>query len=1467
VTTRTRLPAGPQLRAGVLAAARALLDDTSGERHVWRLPPGESRLDAGLELGVPGRDLVIEGTGSTLVVGGGVDPAVRVVGGRVRVTGLGVRASGAGLVGVDVAADSSVLDRVRLTDLRGDGVTALRIRGGRTRVSGLRVDGVTARTGPALGLDVLVTGRAEVLDARLRRIAGPTVQAVRVEAAAGEVRDVALADLQPAAEAGLVTLSVAAALAVSGISTVREIGAADPVGELAAAQSALLASPAGSEHTWLLPTGTVTVPAGLTLGAGGRVLRLRGRRAGGTPTELRAGVGGPVAGDLVVLDLTGSEVTVDELQVRAEATGALTAVRVRAGRAEVADLALRRLRGADVAGLDVETAPGGAAGVVDLVADDLAATGSATAARLRAGTLVLTRPRVSRVTGPGRAVGVDAVATAALGAAAAEVSRVTGGDAATGVSLRVAHAAGELSVLGLGVDQVSAATGDAVGAALLSGGDAAARGITVSRVAGGRATGVLLAASGQLDWDGGAVRDVRGAAGGSTGARLLTGGPAGGRAGAAGAVRVHGVRVEAVAGAQPGAAARPPRSWLDLIGRDLPGAVADFGGLPLPASGAPGHREEVAGLAVIAAPPATTGAPVTVVGCALHRISGTALQVDAEGRPVAVRGVEAWTSVRGGWIDGEDVLLAQSTWHRHRTGIELGPAAVQLADVLVTDVEIGLPVVGGDSGDRAVAAFTGRSQAPQGGEAGLFRWAPLELAVPADLGDAAELVAVYRRPGPRTPLPAAVAAGGLASAADVDLRLPPGSPLHERARRVPGDGAGPVFLGAWPDVPAGCTLRDPLARPPAAAPVPAAPGPLVDYLARDARSLLAVMLDRARVAMPQWTTTNAADQTRMLLELLANRLDRLAYRQEVAVAEGYVGTATLRRSVTDHARLVDYLPDPGLSATAMIRFDVHDGGATGWVLPADTVVVNRDPAVEAVVFTTESALHYRAELSDVALASPVRRGATSAELAGHLDVPAGRWLILADVDPEHPDLVDRTGHAHVVRVTRAEPAGEVTRVFWDFRRASPADFDVATSRVLGNVVPAHHGMPLTPLSEGDGPGWGALGEVLRPWREQLTLDVDNSAGDVREVPLPHDPTSVQARGWPFPGEEGSRAGAYRLQVRVDGEPWQLVDSPAASGPFDEHLAVRPAADGGEAVRAGDGTNGAALPRRQVRIDLATRIGLGVRGNVGAGVLSQVLSFGATGDLPGVLPGVVADREQQLLQRVTVTNPLAAVGGRDPEDVERVRARAPLAAREGLAAVVPADYERLLAARPDVAGVRARHRRAGLRDVVRVTVLLAGEDALTAAGDAGAAERLRRWAQLRAELERARLLGTDVELAPPVFVPLDVDVLVDAAPGAAAEPLRAAVIDALAGAGGLLTADASGLGGDVRTDAVYRRVSRVPGVHAARVRRLRRLPATSGEHAVDGVLPVADDEVAVVRDPLGRPGRDGLLTVTVCGGVA
>jgi hypothetical protein len=86
---------------------------------------------------------------------------------------------------------------------------------------------------------------------------------------------------------------------------------------------------------------------------------------------------------------------------------------------------------------------------------------------------------------------------------------------------------------------------------------------------------------------------------------------------------------------------------------------------------------------------------------------------------------------------------------------------------------------------------------------------------------------------------------------------------------------------------------------------------------------------------------------------------------------------------------------------------------------------------------------------------------------------------------------------------------------------------------------------------------------------------------------------------------------------------------------------------------------------------------------------------------------------------------------------------------------------------------------------------------------------------------------------------------------------------LSGADGLFDPDVSGLGGDVRVDAIHQRVLTVPGVRAVRVRRLRRLQQGAPERARAGVLAVDADEVAILRHPYGSAFPSGLLTVGVC----
>lgn len=1469
---------GTDLAAALAAAQADLAAQPPGTAARWVLPQGTFTLAGPIRLGLPDRAIAIDAAGTILAITLGSvrdgTPALALDGSEVTLSGLRLtlRAAGQAIaISLKAGRTATALD-VAVDAAEAAGIVGLAVDAPVVRLRDAAVAALSATSGVATGIRVRAGSEADLQGLTARSLSGETVTGIRVDAPAGALRDAVVEDL--AARVGAaVGLRVSAGVHVTNAQVHRALsGGADPLAVappdlramLEAAQAGLATLPPGSAETWTLPPGTHALDTGLPrLGAAGIALTLRGADAPGASTTITFGDGGPVAGDLVALHLVGSTVAVASLAIAARAEGQLTALRLEAdGRVTASGLRLASLRGSRITGLDID-APTATAEGVDIAVDDArASAGPATGLRVVASDIVLSRLTAAGIAAADAAVGVDATALSTLAATSLRADGVAG-SAADGLRLRTVGPASEMTLVDIRAGQVAtpADGGDAIGVRLVAGGDVEVRGCSADGVEGARAIGVLAVAAGALDWLAGTVTDIRGTRDGAAGIRVLA-------LPSPRDIAVRDIQVEAVRAPANGTAARPPASWTDWIG-DAAVATALAGGGDLPALPAPGtqnHGEDLAGLHIAATVTALapfldhTPEPGAVFAgpCILRRISGTAVQIEGGLRDCELRGAEAWTTVRGGWIDGERVLMAQLTWHRHDSGFEVGPCALTLANSLFTAVTTGdgLVLQPGAQLVAADAAYVAGGFVP-------LRPAPDPLP--------------YANPGPGSPVPPSVLAGALAPAAAVDLRLHTAHALHATAVRVAGDPAGITpFVGAYPpDGDMRCTLRDPLPPLPVAAPPPPEPSPVVDYRARDARSLLALMMGRAGTVMPGWTERGPADMTTMVMELLANRLDHVAYRQEVAVAEGYIGTALSRRSVEDHARLVGYAADPGLSATAMIRFDIDADGrdALGLTprftaggrlaIPADTLVGNPDARDASLIFATEAPLAFDPDLATLAPVEDIDAGATSAVLAGDTpDLEIGRWLVIVPDDPQAPGQADPDGIRHVVRVTLVEVGTDTTRVFWDPRRPAPQRYARGATRILGNVVPAHHGVPLAPTLGVEGTDDG---DILAPWRGMMRVEVDNADGTVREVALPLSPVSVQRCGWPLP-DGATPDGEAQVAVTIDGSPWVRVDDLSLAGPGERVFALRAGHQGGAALRFGDGINGTALPRRAVTVELTLRIGLGRLGNVGAGALTRLIAFGPGGDVGEILPAQT-DRDDVIRRHLAIDNPLPAAGGRDPEALERIRYAAPRSVRDRLSAVAVADYERLLTALPEVAAARAAVVDAGIRRIVRITLLLKDEDTL--AGDAAdplrEAERLRRWAVARRQLETIRLMGFDVELMPPVFTPLDLDLVVDAQPWAQAETVRLMVLRALAGDGGLFDPDRTGLGRDVHVDAIHRAALGVDGVAGVRLHRLRRLMPGAADFAAVGTLPVAADEVAVLTRPYG-PGDDGLITVTVCGGL-
>jgi hypothetical protein len=200
----------------------------------------------------------------------------------------------------------------------------------------------------------------------------------------------------------------------------------------------------------------------------------------------------------------------------------------------------------------------------------------------------------------------------------------------------------------------------------------------------------------------------------------------------------------------------------------------------------------------------------------------------------------------------------------------------------------------------------------------------------------------------------------------------------------------------------------------------------------------------------------------------------------------------------------------------------------------------------------------------------------------------------------------------------------------------------------------------------------------------------------------------------------------RAQVTLDdgSRTWTARPDLLGSGRLDAALVAEREDSGLVRLRFGDGSSGR-RPTPGTEPKALLRVGGEPGGNLAAEALSVVLSP------PG---GIEA-----------VTNPLPAGGGIAPEGLEAVRELAPSAFRRQLRAVTSTDYADAAMENPGVQRAVARRRWAGSWYAQEVTLdLLAAE--------AGSATVLD---EVTGLLDVRRLAGVDIELAPPVEVPLEI----------------------------------------------------------------------------------------------------------------
>jgi hypothetical protein len=649
--------------------------------------------------------------------------------------------------------------------------------------------------------------------------------------------------------------------------------------------------------------------------------------------------------------------------------------------------------------------------------------------------------------------------------------------------------------------------------------------------------------------------------------------------------------------------------------------------------------------------------------------------------------------------------------------------------------------------------------------------------------------------------------------------------------------------------------------PPIVCPPEPADAPPIDYLAKDFASFRSALSDFSALRYPAWQERSEADFGVMFMEALASLADDLSYQQDRIAAEAYLDTATERRSIVRHARLVDYEPRPATAARVMLQLSV-----TGGPIPAGIPVSALGPDGAIVPFETGTGLAdrtlYPASPKWNAIAPYWWDDANRCLVAGATEMwveDPGKGLalrpgiaVLLDTTPEDP------GHPNVrqiVTLTLADPVfdpvfgKQLVHLAWSTSDALRREHDLTGTQIKGNLVPATQGRRYA----------DAFSIGAAPAKLPRAVVRTGPNGTVQYLyTLANAPLAWLA---PVDDPTASPRPELRLTRQDDLAPWTWVRLLLDAGPFDavatidpvRYRAIGPMRDdgttpldydgAGDTLRFGDGTFGA-IPESPSTFEVVYRAGGGAIGNVAADSITRL-------EPGGPLAGMVT----------AVNNPFPAAGGADEETAETVRRLAPEAflARQ-FRAVRSEDYA---AAAEELAWVQ----RAGTTFRYTGSWLTVFTAADPEAAEAMSDGELR---ELIDRLNRYRMAGYESYVRQPRFASLDLEIAVCARADAFAGDVEAQILRALGAASfpdgtcGFFHPDRFTFGNPLERSALEAAIQGAFGVDGVRSIDYRRRGVTAGFVAMPDRVAVALDEIIRADNDPSRPDA-GSIRVDVQGG--
>jgi len=480
------------------------------------------------------------------------------------------------------------------------------------------------------------------------------------------------------------------------------------------------------------------------------------------------------------------------------------------------------------------------------------------------------------------------------------------------------------------------------------------------------------------------------------------------------------------------------------------------------------------------------------------------------------------------------------------------------------------------------------------------------------------------------------------------------------------------------------------------------------------------------------------------------------------------------------------------------------------------------------VFETLAAVHVSSDLNRISIYTwgnrqcCLPRGVTSIDLLGDLTgvLSAGDFLLIEEVLGPITGLAQDAdlSHRQVVRVQNVRvtndplpPGNTLTRVSWS--EADALRFAVCVSTLLkdgsfldnvsvarGNIALADHGRRFTDEHPESAVNPGAQGIEIgsRAYRFQLErgpisfrigFDATDTTTPVSNILLT-DPAEAR----PAMVDMTVTTGPI---VETD---WTATTDLLANDPFAHVFAVETDNLGFASIRFGDNVYGQSVSDGAF-ITATYRVGVGVSGNIGADSLAHLIDDGTLSFIDAV------------------RNPIAAWGGTEPEALERVKQIAPAAFRaEQFRAVTEADYAAAAEKHPLVSNAIARFRWTGSWYTVFLTIDLNNRTELTRIIEKSILD----W------VTRYTLAGYDLEIDPPIYVALDLEIEVCVKLDHFRGDVEQAVLRALSsstfvdGSVGFFHPDKFTFGQRLYLSAVYAAVESVEGVDSALVKRFRRI---------------------------------------------